>query len=71
MNPLTEDQVTFRIATNIRGRRAGEAAGGLAAQHAGRRAVEARSAAPAVCFHAYASKRLHGIMTSVAFGCSC
>ncbi len=54
MSPLPEDQVTFRIATNVRGKRAGEAAGGLAAQHAGRRAVEARSAAllfvaPRIC----------------------
>ena len=40
MNPLPEDQVTFRIATNVRGKRAGEAVGGVAAQHAGRRAVE-------------------------------
>ena len=44
MNPLPEEQVTFRIATNVRGKRAGEAAGGVAAQHAGRRAVEVRAA---------------------------
>ena len=42
VNPLPEDQVTFRIATNVRGKRVGEAVGGVAAQHAGRRAVEAR-----------------------------
>ena len=41
MNPLPEDKVTFRIATDVRGKRAGGAVGTATAQHAGRRAVEA------------------------------
>ena len=52
VNPLPEDRVTFRIATDVRGKRAGAAVGTATAQHAGRRAVEARagSSCPAAVF---------------------
>ena len=40
MSPLEDEKVTFRIASNARARRAAEAAGGLAATHSGRRAVQ-------------------------------
>lgn len=40
MSPLEDEKVTFRIASNVRVRRGAEAAGGLAAIHSGRRAVQ-------------------------------
>lgn len=40
VSPLEDEKVTFRIASNVRVRRAAEAAGGLAAIHSGRRAVQ-------------------------------
>ncbi len=49
MSPLPEDLVTFRIATDVRGKRAGVAVGTASAQHAGRRAVEARAGSQNEC----------------------
>ena len=42
VNPMQEETVTFRLATNVRVRSAAEASGGIAAIHAGQRAVQAR-----------------------------
>lgn len=51
MSPVEEEKVTFRIASNVRARRAAEAAGGLAAIHSGRRAVQVWRAQPGTAKH--------------------
>ena len=40
VNPIQEENVTFRIVTNVRARKTAEATGWVAAIHAGRRAVQ-------------------------------